>query len=107
LRFPTIKDEQGHDLELTQGNSDTMIGSAVRAVRCAAWQGYADGYLGVKNTMAGTLAGGVKRDVFYARAHRYTSAREASLHPHNLPPAVFDNLISTVRAQLPLWHRYW
>ncbi len=107
MTFPTMLDDHGHDVELTQGNSDTLIGSAVRSVRRAAWQGYADSYLKVKNTMAATLVGAINADVFYARAHRYASALEASLHPYNLPLAVFDNLISTVRAHLPLWHRYW
>jgi oligoendopeptidase F len=107
LTFGTITGEDGQEVVLTQGNSGTLIGSAVRAVRRAAWQAYADGYLAVKNAMAGTLAGGVKRDVFYARARRYSSAREASMQPHNLQAAVFDNLIATVRAHLPLWHRYW
>jgi len=107
LRFATITDEDGSAIELAQGNSDRLIESAQRSVRRAAWQAYADGYLSVKNTLAATLAGAVKRDVFDARAHGYASAREASLYPYNLPPAVFDTLIATVRDHLPLWRRYW
>ena len=107
LKFGSIKDEQGEPVELAQGNSGGLISSAVRSVRRDAWQAYADGYLSVKSTMAAALSGGIKRDVFYARARRYPSAREATMQPHNLPIAVFDNLIATVRANLPLWHRYW
>lgn len=107
LTFARVHDEQGDEVELTQGNSDILIGSAVRGVRRAAWQAYADGHLSVKNTLAATLAGAIKSDVFAARVHGYSSAREATLHPHNIPVAVFDNLIATVRAHLPLWHRYW
>ncbi len=107
MTFITLTGEDDQPVELTQGNSDTLIGSVVRSVRRAAWEGYADAYLKVKNTMGATLAGAVKADVFYARAHHYGSAREASMHPHNLPPEVFDTLIATVRAHLPLWQRYW
>lgn len=107
LTFAAVKDETGAEVRLAQGNSDSLIESQTRSVRRDAWQTYADGYLGVKNTMAATLAGGVKSNVFYARAHRYPSALEASVQPHNIPVAVFETLIATVRAHLPLWHRYW
>ena len=107
MAFPTVKDEQSEDVALAQGNVWPLIQSADRAVRKAAWEGYADGYLAVRNTFAAALSSAVKRDVFYAQARRYTTAREAALFPHHIPLAVFDNLIATVRANLPLWHRYW
>ncbi len=107
LRFGTIQDENGFAVELAPGNADAYIESQDRAVRRAAWQTYADGYLSVKNAMAATLTGAVKRDVFYARARRYPDARMASLYPYNIPASVFDGLIATVNAHLPLWHRYW
>jgi oligoendopeptidase F len=107
LRFTHMRDEKGEEVELAQGNAHALILSPIRAVRRAAWEGYADGYLGVRNTLAINLTGAIKRDVFYARAHNYESAREASMQPHGIPPEVFDNLITTVRANLPLWHRYW
>lgn len=107
LRFGPVPDPDGGSVALAQSNADLLITSDQRSVRQAAWRRYADGYLGVKNTMAATLAGAVKSDVFYARARRYDSAREASMQPHNIPVQVFDTLVDTVRAHLPLWHRYW
>ena len=107
MAFPTVKDEQSEEVALAQGNVWPLIQSADRAVRKVAWEGYADGYLAVRNTFAAALSSAVKRDVFYAQARRYTTAREAALQPHHIPLAVFDNLIATVRANLPLWHRYW
>ena len=107
LRFGTVRDEHGAEVALAQGNSGGLTTNPVRSVRRAAWRAYADGYLGVRNTLAATLAGGVKGNVFYARAHRYASAREARLQPYNLPTSVFDTLIATVRGRLPLWRRYW
>jgi len=107
MTFTAIKDDDGQDVQLAQGNSTHLITSPIRSVRRDAWQGYADGYLKLKNTFAASLAGSVKRDVFYARAHHYESALQATMRPNNLPESVFHNLITTVRAHLPLWHRYW
>ena len=107
LGFATIRDEEGAEVAIAQGNVWSLIKSQDRAVRQGAWEAYADGYLSVKNTMAATLAGAVKRDVFYARARNYPNALEAALAPANIPVAVFTNLLDTFRAHLPLWHRYW
>ena len=84
LHFATVKDEDGEDVQLAQGNWQHLVSSDNRPARRAAWQAYADGYVSMANTMAGTLEGGVKRDVFYARAHHYDSAREAAMNPHNI-----------------------
>jgi oligoendopeptidase F len=57
--------------------------------------------------MATCLAGGVKNDVFIARARRYANSLEASLAPNHVPVEVFHNLIRVFRENLPTWHRYW
>ena len=84
-----------------------MIRNQDREVRKAAWESMSDAYLGMKNTFAATLAGGVKRDVFYARAHRYDSSLEAALSADNVPTSVFYKLLDTFQKHLPVWHRYW
>jgi oligoendopeptidase F len=48
----------------------------------------------------------IKRNCFIAQAHGYSSAREAALDPDAIPTAVYDNLIATVRQQLPRFHRF-
>ena len=42
----------------------------------------------------------MRGDVFWARARNYESARGAALFRDDVPVAVYDNLISTVRANL-------
>ena len=106
LALGTIRDEEGREVRLGQGNVQRFLRSADRAVRRAAWETSADAYLGMRHTFAATLAGGVKRDVFYARARRYDSSLEASLAPHAIPVEVFHNLLDTVWKNLPVWHRY-
>ncbi|HEX8221321.1 MAG TPA: M3 family oligoendopeptidase, partial [Chloroflexia bacterium] len=107
LKFATIKGENGEDVEVMQGNIDTLIRHQAREVRKAAWQAYADGYLSVKNAMAGTLSGQVKTDVFFARARKYPSALDAALEGGNIPREVYFNLLDTFKRHLPVWHRYY
>ena len=102
----TIRDEAGNEVRLGQGNLQRFLHSADRAVRRAAWETSADAYLSLRHTYAGTIAGVVKRDVFYARMRRYDSSLEASLTPNNIPVEVFHNLLDTVWKNLPTWHRY-
>jgi oligoendopeptidase F len=103
----TIPGEDGGEVRLIQGNVDDLKRSTDPAVRRAAWERYADSYLKVKNTLAGTVTGAVRRDVFYARARRYPSAVAAALEQSHLPRQVYDNLIGSIRRHYPLWHRFW
>src|SRR5207253_377927 len=93
--------------EVAQGTINFLLAHPNRAVRQSAYENYADAHLALKNTMANCIAAGVKRDVFMARARRYDSALEASLSANHIPVEVFHNLISTFRANVPIWHRYW
>jgi oligoendopeptidase F len=107
LKFGKINDAEGTPVELGQGNIETLIRNRDRAVRKAAWEAQADGYLSMKNTFAAALNVGVKRDVFYARARKYGSSLESALGEINIPVEVFHTTIATFKRMLPLWHRYW
>ncbi len=106
LDLGTITDSDGNDVQLSQGNLSHYLHDTDREVRRTAWISAADAYLGMKNTFAGTLAGGVKRDVFNMRARKFSSSLEASLYPNAIPTEVFHNLIVTVWKNLPTWHKY-
>lgn len=106
LKLPSIKDEGGHEVELTKGRFITFLESKERHVRREAFQAMSSAYLNQKHTIAATLAGTVKRDIFHARARRYGSALEAALDEDNVPVSVYDNLIGAVRANLDKLHRY-
>ncbi|HEY6102253.1 MAG TPA: oligoendopeptidase F [bacterium] len=94
-------------IEVGQGNLGALLGHPDREVRRTAWESYADAHLEHKNAMANCIAAGVKQNVFLARARRYESALDAALTPHDIPVAVFHNLLATYRRNLPAWHRYW
>ena len=106
MKFPTIKDERGNDVELSEGRYGLLMRSPDRALRERAFKKTLEAYLAFKNTMAATLAGSVQGDIFEARARHYGSALEAALAPDNIPVSVYDNLIATVHANLPKLHRY-
>jgi oligoendopeptidase F len=105
--FAQAVSADGEPTEVTQGTIDALLGSPDRALRRSAWESFADGYLGVRNTLTANLGSSVKQAVFAARVRRYESSLEASLSRANVPATVFDKLIAAFEANLPTWHRYW
>ncbi|MGM7680873.1 oligoendopeptidase F [Cytobacillus sp. Hm23] len=106
LTFPTIKDENGDEVEVTHGRYIRFLESEDRQVRETAFKAVYDTYGKYKNTFASTLSGAVKKDNFNARVRNYESARHAALSTNNIPESVYDNLVDTVNDHLPLLHRY-
>lgn len=107
LKFSPVPAKAGEPLEVAQGTITELVRDSDASLRRQAWESYADGYLGVKNTLAACLSGRIKQSVFQSRARRYPSSLEASLAPNAIPREVFDTLLSTFQANLPIWHRYW
>ncbi|MGD8189261.1 oligoendopeptidase F [Brevibacillus ginsengisoli] len=106
IKFPTIVNEKGEEVEVTKGRYTQFMESKDRRVRKDAFEALYSTYGKHRNTIAATLTSVVKRDVFYARVRKYPSALEASLFADNIDLSVYDNLIETVREHLPLMHRY-
>ncbi|WP_069803016.1 oligoendopeptidase F [Thermogemmatispora onikobensis] len=106
LHLPTIRNEQGEEVELTKGNYLVYIRSTDRRVRQEAFEALHGTFLKQRNTIAATLAGHIKTDMFYTRQRGYRSGRERALARYNIPESVYDMLIETVNEELPLLHRY-
>ncbi|MDT8862739.1 oligoendopeptidase F [Alkalihalobacillus sp. MEB130] len=106
LTFPTIKDEDGEEVEITHGRYLRFLESSDRRVREDAFKAVYRTYGKYKNTFASTLSGQVKRDIFYAKVRKYKSAREAALSANHIPEIVYDQLVETVNNRLDLLHRY-
>jgi len=106
LKFPFIRDEQNRMVELTKGNYIQFMESSDRRVRQEAFTALYQTYKKQINTWAATLNASVKVDVFFAKAHKYPNAAEASLDDDNVTISVYDNLIETVHEFLPELHRY-
>lgn len=106
LQFPSIKDENDEEVEITHGRYIRFLESKDQRVRHDAFKAVYKTYGNFKNTFASTLSGNVKRDNFNARVRHYDSARQAALSANNIPESVYDNLISAVNENLHLLQRY-
>ena len=104
--FPTIRDAQGQDVQLSHGNYISFMESSNREVRKAAYQALYSIYEQYQHTYAKTLQTNVKVHNFTAKTRHYHSAREAALSSNNIPEAVYDTLVQAVNDHLPLLHRY-
>lgn len=106
LEFPSIKDEDGEEVQITHGRYIRFLESEDRRVREDAFKAVYETYGKFQNTFASTLAGTVKKDNFNAKVRHYNSARHAALSNNNIPESVYDNLVNTVNKNLHLLHRY-
>jgi oligoendopeptidase F len=107
LRFGAAVGMDGREHEVAQGTIAALLTSPDRELRRAAFESYADAHLAVQHAMAASLAGGIKRDVFYARARGFPSSLAAALEPSHVPSEVYHNVIRTFRENVGTWHRYW
>lgn len=106
LTFPTVKDENGEEVEITHGRYIRFMESKDRSVRQAAFKAMYETYGKFQNTFASTLSGNIKKDNFFAKIRNYDSARQAALDNNNIPEEVYDHLVEAVNEKLPLLHRY-
>lgn len=104
--FPIVLDDKGKEIQLTHGNFITLLESKNRDVRKEAYQALYATYEQFQHTYAKTLQTNVKVHNYEARVHHFKSAREAALSANFIPESVYDTLIETVNANLPLLHRY-
>lgn len=104
--FGTVKNEDGVEVELTEGRYVPMLQSADRRVRKDAYETLYKRYHEFSNTIAATYAASIKKDIFFAKARGYASSREQSLFENEIPEKVYDALIEAVHRHLPAMHRY-
>ncbi len=107
LKFGALKNEHGESLELTNSTYALFMRSPKRSVRRTAFEQLYGQYQAHENTLAATLGGSIQRDIYYARARRHPSAREAALFADRVPVSVYDNLIESVHHHLPALYRYY
>src|SRR5256714_5482866 len=106
LKLPVIKNEAGEEVELTKGNYLVYIRNTDRRVRKDAFEGMHGTFLKQRNTIAATLAGQIKGNIFFTRQRSFGSSRERALARYNIPVSVYDNLVETVSEHIHLLNRY-
>jgi len=106
LKFPTIKGENGEDVEITHGRYSSLMESTDRRVRKDAFMGLYSSYKKYKNTLASLYSANVKKKIFYANVRNYDSTLEMSLSGSRIPTEVYTNLIDVVNENLPSMYKY-
>lgn len=106
MQFGELENEKGETIELGHSSFSAFLNSPKRSVRKQAFHQFYKEFADHENTLAATLSGSIQRDVYYAKARNYPSAREASLFADNVPVAVYDNLINAVHSKLPAVYKY-
>ena len=99
--------EEGQELELSQSSYFSFLHKKDRDLRRQAFHQFYTEFDDHKYSLASALSSSVRADVFSAKIRNYPSDREASLFGDNIPAAVYDNLIATVRKNLPILHDYY
>ena len=106
VKFGTILDEDGNEVELTNGRYSVFMESNNRSVRENAFKALYRQYGNYKNTLAATYYANVKQACFYAKARKYDSTLQMYLSGSFIPEKVYHNLIETVHKNLDKMHAY-
>ncbi len=106
LTFPSVRDGDGKEYELTDGSFVLRLESADRVLRENTFRTYYARLGEFKNTVAATLDAQFKQLVFYSKMRKYPSTLAASLDATEVPTEVYRNLIESVHSNLDKMYRY-
>ena len=106
MKFGALVDEMGRERPLTQSSFSSFLVKRDPELRKRAFHQFYAEFRDHEYTLAASLAYSVKADVFHARARHYSSGLEAALFPDDVPIAIYDGLIDSVRANLRPLFRY-
>ncbi len=107
LKFGFVENEQGEKIELSPSTFSQLLISPEREVRKNAFHQFYEQFTAHENSLAAILCGSIQKDVYYARARDYSSARQKAQFADNVPASVYDNLIAAVRKNLPALYKYY
>ncbi|HMJ06429.1 MAG TPA: oligoendopeptidase F [Chthoniobacterales bacterium] len=107
MKFGLLTDSEGRELPLTQSSFGSFLVKRDHALRKRAFHQFYQEFEDHQFTLAAALSYSVKADVFRARARHHPSALEASLFRDDIPVAVYDGLITSVRGNLAPLFRYY
>jgi len=102
---PEVTLRDGKKVVLNIANYQKFRASKVVEDRRAVMEAQFSNIKRFENTYAALLDGNVKQDFFNAKIRKYPTCLEAALFENAIEPAVYKNLIATVRANLAPLHR--
>ena len=107
LQFGKIRDENGKYMQLTDTNYVPTLMKPERNVRRAAFNCLYKTYGQFGNTFATMYNGYVKERLTFSRISNFKSSLEASTFRDEVTPVIYNSLIKSVRASLPVIHDYY
>ena len=106
MKFPKVADENGNEIEMSHSRFYAALYSKDRAYRIRAFKSYLKPYMDNINSFSSLFNGNIKSNIFYAKARKHNSAREAALFKNNIPLTVYDNLVETVNKNFNPMYRW-
>ena len=107
LQFGKIKDENGKNVALEDSSYVTRLMSLDRRVRRSAFKTLYKTYAQFANTFSTVYSSYVKEQCTTAAIRSYESSLAASTFRDEVTPEIYESLISSVRASLPVIHDYY
>ncbi len=95
IKYPTIKDEEGNDVQLTKQRFAKFMDSSDPRVRRDASNEFMSVYKEHINTISSTLSTEVNKNIFYTKARNYENALHRALDGDNIPTTVYHSLLDT------------
>jgi len=106
MDFGKVKTPEG-EVTLSQSSYSSLLLNKDRSIREEAYRKFYSSFDSHKNTLANLYTGSVLRDKYLAEVRGYPSARAKALFPDKVPEDVYDNLVNSVRRNLPALHDYY
>lgn len=106
LQFPKVKDDKENDVEISHARFYSALYAKDRTYRERAFKAYLTAFKNNANSISTLFNGNLKANIFFARARKYNSAREAALHKNNIPVSVYDNLIAAINNNFEPMYRW-
>lgn len=106
MKFGTVKDKDGNELELTLGRFINYLESPDRILRENAFNALYDEFIDHQHTIAAAYSSSVDGDIFISKTRKYNSCIEQSLFADNVQVEVYKNLIAVVHEYLPHMYKY-
>lgn len=106
IQYPTIEGPDGQPIVANEANYRKALESEDRAYRQRFYNSMLGTYAQHVNTICSTLAGNTRYHVLAAKSRRYASSLTRALSSDNIPLAVYDNLIATLRDSLKPLQEY-
>jgi oligoendopeptidase F len=107
IEFPKVVSSKNETLNLSLNSFGTYRAHVDPQVRTQTRDAFFGTLRSYENTFAVLLDGEVKNHIANKEARNYGSCREAALSPDNITTQTYDNLVQTVRQNLPrTLHKY-